>query len=80
MPIGSGGVMIDGEYTVEAALRLISGNQASGSSPGSTIQEFSSRRARQAKLETPPPATLKKSGAVIGIYDPQLSALLAGET
>jgi hypothetical protein len=79
MPIGATGALIDGEYTVESALRLISGTQAAGSDPGPTVRTFSARQAKQARLEKPAAGQQKKTGAVVGIYDPELSALLAGE-
>jgi len=80
MPIGAAGVMIDGEYTVKAALRLIAGEQATRIAQGPAMRTFSPRQAKQAKQEKPAPTTCKKSGATTGTGDPDLASVLAGET
>lgn len=83
MPIGSGGIMIDGLYSVEYAVNNLALPYGSGTgstgSIGITVGEFEPRRIRQAKIESPPPAQLKFCGVKVDIYDPYLAAVMAGE-
>jgi hypothetical protein len=72
------GALIDGLYSVEYAV-----NNLAAPSPttkkGTSSASYSATQKIQAQLEKPPGAAIKKSGAKIDFYDPELNAILSGE-
>ena len=73
MPVNSG-VLIDGLYSVEYAIKNLALPPAA-SKKGSVTVGYSAPQAIQAKIEK----NITKTGAQIDFYDPVLAALLAGE-
>lgn len=72
------GALIDGLYSVEYAVNNLAA-PAPTTKKGSSFASYSARQKVQAQIEDPPPATLKKSGAKIDFYDPELNSILSGE-
>jgi hypothetical protein len=72
------GALIDGLYSVEYAVNNLAA-PAPTTKKGSSFQSYSAPQKIQAQIEDPPPATIKKSGAKIDFYDPELNSILSGE-
>jgi len=72
------GALIDGLSSVEYEVNNLAA-PAPTTQKGSSFASYSAPQKIQAQIENPPPATLKKSGAKIDFYDPELNAILSGE-
>ena len=76
---GIGVIMIDGEYTVESALRAIEAEGVATGQGGSAVTEYPSRWRNQVKLERQTTPATRKLGPMVRIYDPELAIILGGE-